>query len=324
MKMLLVAIIVNVLAIGCGVEDTAIETAKQEIEAKEREAAGLPNTPVATTPPKVEEEAKPVPMSAERIYKLYELADALHDEGEYLEAKERMTKAYASFGLLEEKDPEDHWDYLYLLILLAQGLGEADDMIKYATKLGKVDEDEETAAYVSTYLGRAYRRKGEYDKAIRYAKEALAYDIKEYGEEDKAVATGYSDIGRIYDDKEDYDKALEYYEKSLAIKLKVLDPDDASVGSSYHYIGLIYDNKGDYDKALEYYEKSLSIGLKHDGPEHPETATTYLNLGVTYSQKGDKAKALAYLRKAKAIYVKQLGADYPDVKNVQSWIDTLE
>ena len=81
-------------------------------------------------------------MSAERIKKQYKLAKGLFEEGEYLEAKKRMTRTYASFGLLKEKDPEDRDEYLLLLCNISKFLDEDDNLIKYAKELEATTEDE--------------------------------------------------------------------------------------------------------------------------------------------------------------------------------------
>jgi len=316
MKKLLAATFVALLMVGCGeggaLDQEAVDEATEEINVKEREAAGLPNTPVATTPPKVEEEAKPVPMSAERIKKQYELADALFEEGEYLEAKKRMTRAYASFVLLKEKDPEDRDEYLLLLCKISEHMSDANDLIKFAEELGD-----------ATYLGRAHLMKEDYDKAIAYFKKAEAQSVEEFGPETAMSALSYGDIGSVYHQKGEYDKAIEYFEKALVIILEAYGPENYALASYYNSIALAYDNKGEYDKAIGYYEKDLAISLKTLGPEHPDVGMSYYNLGATYAEKGEKAKAMAYLLKAKAIMVKQLGADHPTVKKVQSWIDKV-
>ena len=321
MKKTISLLLVGTLLAGCGGENEekelkAVDDAKKEIEAKEREAAGLAPEPSPTpTPVEVVEVEKPVPMSAERIGKQYELAEALYEEGEYLEAKKRMTKAYASFGLLKEKDPEDRDKYLLLLCQLSYSMLEADDLIRYAEEWGAV------GSFPPRFLGRSYAMKEDYDKAIAYFKKADALDVEEYGPETAMSAVNYGDIGETYRNKGEYDKAIQYSERALAIKLKVYGPEDKMVATSYANIGLAYDNKGEYDKAIEYYEKSLAIKLKTLGPEHPEVATSYFNMGAALSAKGDKPKALAYLQKAKAIWVKQLGPDHQNVKDAQWWID---
>ena len=249
------------LVAACGIDGSEVRKAKEEIEVREREAAGLLDKSVPSSSAGIENYVKPVPMTAKMIRKLYKLAQSLYEDGEYLEAKQRMTKAYASFGLLKNKNPDKHWDYLHLLCEITDSLREADELIKYAKLLKSISDDNEYVSYASTFLSRAHKLKGKYDKALKYAHEALEFFIKEYGEEASWVSHSYDIIGSVYHEKKDYEKAIEYFKKNLAIDLKNNGPAHDNVAATYNNIALVYDYKKEYKKANDYYEKSLQIYL---------------------------------------------------------------
>ena len=55
----------------------------------------------------------------DEIEKLHDEATALYEAGKYREARNKMVRAYASFGLLKEKDPDARVRYLRLLCDIA-------------------------------------------------------------------------------------------------------------------------------------------------------------------------------------------------------------
>ena len=66
-------------------------------------------------------------------------------------------------------------------------------------------------------LGSAYEAKGEVDRAIRYYEQALASDLKTYGEDHPNVATERNNLGSAYDSLGEIDRAIRYYEQALAV-----------------------------------------------------------------------------------------------------------
>jgi predicted AAA+ superfamily ATPase/lipoprotein NlpI len=165
-------------------------------------------------------------------------------------------------------------------------------------------------------MGRSYRKKWNYDKAIKaYEKiielnprsvtistnayNEMGFVYTEKGDYDKAIeahekiitkvnprsASAYNNIGLVYIEKGDYDKAIEYCLKSLEL--------NSRSASMHHNTGIAYAHKKDYDKALEYYQKALELKPNFD------FAKLYYDMGKIYEAKGDKAKELEFKNKAK-------------------------
>ena len=84
-------------------------------------------------PPK--KPAVPQPRSVEEIETLHEEALELFDQGQYPQAKAKVKQAYASFGLLREKDPDSRALYLRLLCDVSVELHDLRNTLSYAKEL---------------------------------------------------------------------------------------------------------------------------------------------------------------------------------------------
>lgn len=117
------------------------------------------------------------------------------------------------------------------------------------------DEYSNTTAgeLASYYAGNIYLKKGDFQRAIAYLKNA---DL------DDAVvgAMAKGNIGDAYVELGDYDKALNYYDKAV-------DHSDNLLTAPMYLkkAGLIYEDKGEYEKALKKYQR-----IKKDYPRSNE------------------------------------------------------
>jgi tetratricopeptide (TPR) repeat protein len=82
-------------------------------------------------------------------------------------------------------------------------------------------------------LGLAYKRKGSYDKAIKYYKKALNINLKFYGDEHSDIAINYNNLGVAYRNKGAYDKAIEFYKRALSIDLKIYKVEHPYIAACY-------------------------------------------------------------------------------------------
>jgi tetratricopeptide (TPR) repeat protein len=74
-------------------------------------------------------------------------------------------------------------------------------------------------------LGSAWYALGHYEKAIGYLEQALASDIKTYGEDHPRVATKRNNLGLAWDALGQYEKAIGYLEQALAALIQSLGVD---------------------------------------------------------------------------------------------------
>lgn len=125
------------------------------------------------------------------------------------------------------------------------------------------------AAWAYHGRARAYKAKGDYDRAIVDYNEAIKLD-PEY-------TLAYNDRGIAYKNKRDYDRAIADYNEVIR-----LEPRSAF---AYNNLGNAYADKGDYERAMTNYNEAIRLD--------PAFAFAYNNRGLTYADKGDFDRAMA-------------------------------
>lgn len=196
------------------------------------------------------------------------------------------------------------------------------------------------------YLGEAYARSGQIDKAIknfhavlRYAysdkdsMHAYTWLANEYEEGyGKGLATFNWNPFNYLDEYREYNKIRSYVEKSLELANKLKDVNTVKVdyiiqGDIYRDIAsgnLVYRALGNiyhyYSKALGYYEKALRLGRE-------TTGVTYFDIAEVYMGKNNDRMAIKYLKKTlniakehrhclfKGIVMLELGNGYMNISD---------
>lgn len=132
-------------------------------------------------------------------------------------------------------------DYLHKSIKITEELGPNADRRALAGKLQNV--------------GILYRRQGDLDQALTYARRTLA--IFEEVDDKFGVANLQNNIGVIAKLQGHYDEALEWFQKALqgyeALKAT------PGIARSFNNIGDMYRLQGRYDKAFESLQKAIQI-----------------------------------------------------------------
>ena len=149
------------------------------------------------------------------------------------------------------------------------------------------------------YRGRAYHKKGNYDKAIADYTKSIKLNPK--------LADAYNSRGAAHNRKGDYDQAIKDLDKAIQ-----LNPKSAK---AYNNRGTAYRWKCDYDKAIANYTESIKL--------NPKSAKAYNNRGAAHSRKGDYDQAIKDLNKAIQLNPKSAKA-YDNRKELQNWIIKME
>lgn len=144
-------------------------------------------------------------------------------------------------------------------------------------------------------LGKAYRDRTKYDKAITQFQYALggAWRRTKYKNEYLQRAWALADIGYTAKIQNKLPKVIQYYEKAAAIFRDTLGWADIHVARYiYSELGNAYSSQRDYEKAALYHQQRKTILLQENADEEL-TAGAYLDLGIAYNnwEKYDRAVA---------------------------------
>jgi tetratricopeptide (TPR) repeat protein len=146
-----------------------------------------------------------------------------------------------------------------------------------------------------------HREKGQFDKAIEIAKDALALFERLGGHEDD-LAYILNGIGSGYWRKAEYADALHFYGKALAVNEKL--GRERGMAVQHTNLGNVYGDQGEFPKCLEHYEKGLKIFEKIGDVR--AIAILSNNLGAFYGEVGELEKALGLYENAMTVY-KRIG-----------------
>jgi tetratricopeptide (TPR) repeat protein len=203
---------------------------------------------------------------------------------------------------------------------LAESYYQQGQVKELRLKYNEVKEAFEKAARMqplnSKYLNAAgiiNQELARHDSAISYFEQALAADVKTYGEDHPNVAIRRNNLGLAYHSLGQYEKAIAYYEQALASDVKTYGEDHPNVAIRRSNLGLAYKSLGQYEKAIAYHEQALASDVKTYGDDHPNVASRRNNLGLAYHSLGQYEKAIAYHEQALASDVKTYGEDHPKV-----------
>ena len=126
--------------------------------------------------------------------------------------------------------------------------------------------------------GVAYRRKGEYDRALQDYEQAIHLNPDN--------ANAYNNRGIIYRIKGDYDRAIADYGEAIWLK-------SGNFPAAFYNRALAYADKGEYDHALTDFDVVMRFNAKN--------ALALYARGLTLQKKGDAEAGKADIAAAKVI-----------------------
>ncbi len=187
--------------------------------------------------------------------------------------------------------------------------------------------DARSEALALNFVGLAYSKLGEPQKALDYFTQALPLwhsSGTQWGE-----AATLSNIGAVYHTLGEKQKALDYYAQALALQRAA--GDRYGEAKTLSNMGETYNNLGEKQKALDYDNQALPL-LRAAGDRGTE-ATVLINIGAVYDDLGEKQKALDYDNQAlpllrtvgdrgrEALTLNNIGKIYNDLGEQQKALD---
>jgi len=211
-------------------------------------------------------------------------------EGQHGKSLELLEKGF-------KNNPENYDIALaYGILLLEVGqLDECIDVLQKASIL--IDFDPK----LWDYLGVAYWRKGEEQRALEHYKKALALD--------STYAMAYSNLAALYfskfsqtEDRTDYARSMEYLKKAIE--------NDPNLAVAYRGLGTGYRMAGRIDDAISIWEKALEL--------NPSDDFVLINLGKAHLEKDEKPLALGYFERYLRIKKDSLSPE--ELREIEAYI----
>jgi len=242
-----------------------------------------------------------------------EYPDALLDEAITALQQGDSKQADALFKQIEEENENT----IKLVAEAAYQRGKiAQDTVRYLDVLNHYEKAVRLAPNNSLYLNEAgliNQKLAYFKKAIGYHEQALASDLKTYGEDHPDVATDRNNLGMAWQALGEYQKAIGYLEQALGSVFKTYGEAHPDVAIDRNNLGGALGSLGEYQKAINYYEQALAGGLKTYGEDHPLVATARNNLGMAWQALGEYPKAIGYYEQALDSDLKTYGEAHPAV-----------
>ena len=177
---------------------------------------------------------------------------------------------------------------------------------------------EDSVLFIMPYnfLGRAYMKSEQYDKALDSLNKALVICNKAPGDNLILKASTLNFLGLVYNKLANYDKAINLFNEVLELRLKHFGNDNPIIASSYNNIADTYTLKGNYDKAISFYKKTIGIHEKSSSINNNDLALTYSNIAMVYQQLFMYKEAMEYYDKSLYINMKLYGEDHISVATI--------
>ena len=132
-------------------------------------------------------------------------------------------------------------------------------------------------AVAFTNRGLAYKKKGQWDKAIADYDEAIRLKPD--------FVFAFNNRGNAYYYKGQFDRAIADFNNAIRLK-----PD---LAEAFGNRGNVYRKKGQFDRAIEDYNKAIRLS--------PENARSFADRGLAYEKKGELIQAIRDFKKAHAL-----------------------
>jgi tetratricopeptide (TPR) repeat protein len=207
-------------------------------------------------------------------------------------AKENFEKAEK---LAQENGLDGELGYCYLGLARAfRYKGEADKAINFdnlALSLASAGNSDSLKVEAYNSMGDTYRSRNE--KLLAFRNYLSALDIAELSKKEDLLKLVYSELGDFYDVLAEYDKSLDYQMKILTIDRK--SPDKYNIWWDYNQIADLFSKKKEIDPALAMYEKAIVIADSMQSPFFKPGV--YLRIAELYLGNNDAVTGMDYLNK---------------------------
>jgi tetratricopeptide (TPR) repeat protein len=259
---------------------------------------------------------------AERI----RTADQAYDRGDYRSSLDALSPA---IHIAETFGPHD----LGLALTLSRlgsvylGLGrfrQAEDA--YLRSLAAWQQaapvDPERSVILAS-LVTVYGKTGEFTKAEKFGRMAIAIQEQAYGRESVNLGGPLQNLAAILQSEHRYAEAQDLYQRALHILEKSDRPNFTA--SAHSNLGLLFSEMGRPADGIAEVQRAVAIWEASFGREHPWVVPGLINLATLYCHWSRWAEAQEPIRRARDIIVKSFGPDHPMLDPIlRTYSDVLQ
>ncbi|MFA0965054.1 tetratricopeptide repeat protein [Roseivirga sp. BDSF3-8] len=242
-----------------------------------------------------------------RQYNLtFQLAQSQHWLGRVFFAEAAFNQSLDYLLKAERIWEQDKKENSYSLAINSNWLGQVyyylrqpeKALSRYRTALAYFTASGSNTHIARTYghLGHYYEKKGQYDSAIYYQKQALG--LLQDKSEWKARSIILENTGSIYEDLMAYDTARHYFQQALDLTLSHGGPAEAI--HLYNNLGDVHYKTHRYDSAYYYTAKATDLAFKHQDKYQLRSALR--DLGQLQASLGQYPEAYASLDSSVGLY----------------------
>ncbi|CAF2944479.1 unnamed protein product [Rotaria sp. Silwood2] len=193
-------------------------------------------------------------------------------------------------------------------------MGDYDRAEKYFNTIlhSSIPNDEEISC-IYYHMGRIYRLKGDYERALEFLKQAYETHSEARPSRLTSAAKAMNAIGIVHMEQNNVQQAIDSFECALKLYAKTIQEHHPDVGGTLINLANIYCEREQYEKALSCFKRAEYIYECSLPPNHPNKAILLNNLGNFYLHQRQLNLALNAYQQAFDINEKILPANHPDI-----------
>jgi tetratricopeptide (TPR) repeat protein len=165
-------------------------------------------------------------------------------------------------------------------------------------------------ASIREALGKAYRRRGEYEEAKRHLERAIELRRSQLGEEHPDTLKSMYNLALLYKEQNLYKEAETLYVRTLEGRCRVLGEEHRDTLKSMSDLASVYYYQKQYEKAEALLVKALEIGRRMLGEDDIQNQISMGWLAKVYREQGHNEQAEPLYVEMLEIRCRMLGKEY--------------